>query len=49
LPPIFDAFDYIPVVGASGGSIIIWKSNFFSGTRVFQNVFLSFLEILFQF
>jgi hypothetical protein len=36
-PPIFDRFDYLPAVGASGGSIIIWKSTSLSGTRVFQN------------
>jgi exonuclease III len=36
-PPIFDRFDYLPAVGAFGGSIIIWKSTSLSGTRVFHN------------
>jgi hypothetical protein len=49
LPPIFDAFDYIPALGASSGSIIIWKSNFFSGTRVFQNDFYLSLEFFSNF
>jgi exonuclease III len=35
-PIDFDAFDYIPSLGASGGSIVIWKSNIFSGTKVFS-------------
>jgi exonuclease III len=36
-PSVFYAFDYISAIGASGGSIIIWKSCFFSTTRIFQN------------
>jgi hypothetical protein len=27
----FDYFDYIPSQGASGGSIVIWKSSRFMG------------------
>jgi len=34
-PSDFYAFDYISAIGASGGSIIIWKSCFFSTTRIF--------------
>lgn len=33
----FDCFQYIPSVGASGGSCIFWKSSVFSGSLIFQN------------
>ena len=36
-PPSFDSFEFIPSVGASGGSIIIWKCNLFSCSKVFEN------------
>ena len=35
--PSFDAFEYIPSLGASGRSIVISKSSLFAGTKIFQN------------
>jgi len=43
-PPSFDTFDFIPSVGASGGSIVIWKNCFFRGTRVFHNEYAASIE-----
>lgn len=43
-PPSFDSFDFIPSVGASGASIVLWKSNLFSGARVFQNAYAASVE-----
>lgn len=34
-PASFDRFESLPSVGASGGSLIIWKSALFAGTLVF--------------
>jgi exonuclease III len=34
-PSSFDCFEYIPSQGASGGTIIIWKSSKFSGHAIF--------------
>jgi hypothetical protein len=36
---VFDAFEFLPSVGASGGVNTIWKSTFFSGTLVLRNEF----------
>jgi len=33
--PSFDAFEYIPSLGASGRSIVISKSSLFAGTKIF--------------
>jgi hypothetical protein len=33
-PRRFDAFDYIPSIGASGGILILWSSSLFVGTMV---------------
>lgn len=33
----FDCFEFLSSSGASGGSIIIWKSSMFSGSLIFQN------------
>jgi len=38
-PSVYDSFVFLPLVGASGGSIIIWKSSTFSGSLLFQNNF----------
>jgi hypothetical protein len=38
-PPIFDSFEFLPSVGASGGLITIWKSVIFFGTLAFRNEF----------
>jgi hypothetical protein len=37
-PPSFDRFEFLPSVGASGGSIILWKSNFFKATWCFKTI-----------
>jgi hypothetical protein len=44
-PLAFDAFEYIPSLGASGGTIVIWKSNLFSGTKIFQNEYCLSIEL----
>jgi exonuclease III len=33
-PRRFDSFDYIPSIGASGGTLILWSSSSFVGTVV---------------
>ena len=38
-PSQFDSFEYLPLVGASGGIITIWKSYLFNGHMVFSNDF----------
>lgn len=38
-PPSFDAFHYLPSVGASGGIITLWKSSLLNGQLPFQNEF----------
>jgi len=38
-PYSYDAFEFLPSVGASGGLITAWKSNVFNGQLVFQNGF----------
>ena len=38
-PASFDCFEFLPSNGASGGSIIIYKSAIFSGSLIFQNEF----------
>jgi len=42
--PPFDCFEFLPSVGASGGSIIIWKGLLFSGFCVFQNLYAQSVE-----
>ncbi|KAG2537850.1 hypothetical protein PVAP13_9NG327119, partial [Panicum virgatum] len=38
-PPSFDAFEFLPSIGASGGVITIWKSHMFQGSLAFSNEF----------
>jgi exonuclease III len=45
-PARFDAFEFLPSVGASGGIITIWKSSLFSGSLVFSNAFAVSIEFL---
>jgi exonuclease III len=45
-PPSFDSFEFIPSVGASGGSIIIWKAHNFVGSLAFQNSFGQSVEFV---
>lgn len=44
-PPSFDSFEFLPSVGALGGSIIIWKGSSFKGTCAFQNSFAQSVEL----
>ena len=38
-PPAFDAFEFLPSVGASGGLITIWKSAYLKDTLLFITTF----------
>jgi hypothetical protein len=44
-PSTFNCFSFNPSHGASGGTIIIWKSSKFSGHTIFQNNFLLSVEL----
>ena len=44
-PPSFDKFVYLPSIGASGGSVIVWKSIHFQGNLVFENSYAQFVEL----
>lgn len=37
----FDSFEFLPSIGASGGSLIVWKSSIFHGSLIFQNEYAS--------
>jgi exonuclease III len=39
-PKVFDNFSFVPSVGASGGTIIIWKGNKFQGEVILENELL---------
>lgn len=43
-PLMFNSFEFLPSVGNSGGSIIIWEDRKFSGQMVFQNEFAQNVE-----
>lgn len=45
-PPSFDAFIFLPSVGASGGIINIWKTSLFDGQLVFQNEYAISVEFV---
>lgn len=45
-PPQLDCFEYIPSIGASGGSIIIWNGTRFTGQVYFQNEFVMCVEFM---
>jgi exonuclease III len=40
----FDSFDYVPSIGLSGGTIVIWKSSRFLGQTIFQNDYAMSIE-----
>ena len=40
-PNHFDSFAYVPSVGNSGGSIIIWKSSELTGNVIFKMIMLN--------
>jgi exonuclease III len=44
-PKKFSKFLFVPSVGASGGIIIIWNGNLFSGDLAFQNEFSLFVNM----
>jgi exonuclease III len=48
-PSSFDAFEFIPSDGASGGTIVIWKSNLFIGTKIFENDYCMSMEFISKF
>lgn len=43
-PTNFDSFDFLPSVGASGGTIIVWSSQLFTEEPIFQNNFAQSIE-----
>jgi hypothetical protein len=43
-PPTFDKFEYVPAIGNSCGTIIVWKSSKFNAHVVFQNNFVMSIE-----
>lgn len=43
-PTSFDAFEFLPLVGASGGIIVAWKSALFEGHLSFQNSFVILVD-----
>jgi exonuclease III len=43
-PNHFDSFAFVPSVGNSGGSIIIWKSSKLAGNVIFQNEYAQSVE-----
>lgn len=45
-PRDFDAFEFLPSNGATGGMLVAWKSKFFSGTLVFSNAFAMSVEFV---
>jgi hypothetical protein len=44
-PAAFDCYSFILSQGASGGTIIIWKSSKFSGHTIFQNNYALSVEL----
>ena len=38
-PRRFDKFDFIPLVGASGGILVVWNSSLFSGATLDKQTF----------
>lgn len=34
MPNTFDAYDYVPSIGASGGILTTWKSSLFEGIHL---------------
>jgi exonuclease III len=45
-PRQFDSFDYIPSVGSSGGTLVVWKGSKITGQVIFQNEFAMNLEFV---
>jgi exonuclease III len=45
-PNVFDSFFFIPSLGSSGGSIIIWKGNKLQGEVVLENDYARSVEFM---
>lgn len=45
-PGSFDAFEFLPSIGASGGILVAWKSALFAGQRIFNNSYSLSLEFV---
>jgi exonuclease III len=45
-PAIFDCFSFTPSIGASGGTIIIWKSNKLQGEVILENEFAQTVQFM---
>jgi len=43
-PSSFDAFEFLPSMGASGEILITWKSSIFTGSKIFSNGFSLSME-----
>lgn len=43
-PKRMDAFEFLPSMGASGGTLIAWSSSTFSGDLIFQNQYAQSVE-----
>jgi exonuclease III len=43
-PAPFDSFAFVPSMGNSGGSVIIWKSSRLTGNVIFQNNYAQSVE-----
>jgi hypothetical protein len=44
-PPDFDKFEFLPLVGTSGGILTAWKGSLFSGELIFSNEFTISVEM----
>jgi exonuclease III len=45
-PRAFDKFSYLPSIGASGGTIIIWKGSMFDGELLMENEYAQSIEFM---
>jgi len=41
---VFDCFEFLPSIGASGGILIAWKDSLFRGNLLFTNDFALSIE-----
>lgn len=48
-PLAFDAFEYLPSIGASGGILVVWKSSAFLGSLAFSNNYAISIEFTSKF
>jgi exonuclease III len=45
-PPSLDCFEFVPSVGASGGSLVAWNGSKFVGSLAFQNDYGQYIEFI---